>query len=359
MSDVIVAPETRDLAELAGKLRAWLAPKLALQFPGAANVDIVDLTYPRGAGQSHETILFDATWTEGSAARRAGYVVRIKPASFTVYPDNLFEEQYLVMKALAEDGRVKVPAPLWLEEDPAVLGKPFFVMEKREGRVPVSIPHYSKVGFVHDATPAQRRHMWESAVRQLAAIQLVPLDGLEFLSRPPQEGRGFQQEWDKYVRFIAWLRAENPEVGKVYGPILEGGLDRLKSLWPKNRPDGLVWGDSRMGNMMFDENFDVVAVLDWEQPSLGGALHDLAWFSVISDTMHGPNTRVGQYLEGMGTRDELIALWEEVSGKSAAELEWYEEFAHLKMSCTGVRLGQLRGTFMMDAPTMARRLKIA
>jgi hypothetical protein len=195
--------------------------------------------------------------------------------------------------------------------------------------------------------------------RELAAIQLVRLDGFDFLSRPPQEGRGFQLEWDKYVRFIAWLRAENPEVGELYGPILEGGMARLQSLWPDNRPEGLVWGDSRMGNMMFDENFDVVAVLDWEQPSLGGALHDLAWFSVISDTMHGPGTRVGQYLEGMGTRDELIALWEEVSGKSAAELAWYEEFAHLKMSCTGVRLGQLRGTFMMDAPTMARRLKIA
>lgn len=355
MSDVIVAPETRDLVELASKLRSWLAPKL----PGAMGLEIVDLAYPRGAGQSHETILFDATWTEGGQVRRAGYVVRIKPASFTVYPDNLFEEQYLVMKALAEDGRVKVPTPLWLEEDPEVLGKPFFVMEKREGRVPVSIPHYSKVGFVHDATPAQRRHMWESAVRQLATIQLVPLDGFDFLSRPPQEGRGFQQEWDKYVRFIAWLRAENPEVGKLYGPILEAGLERLKSLWPKNRPEGLVWGDSRMGNMMFDDDFDVVAVLDWEQPSLGGALHDLAWFSVISDTMHGPATRIGQYLEGMGTRDELIALWEEVSGKSAAELEWYEEFAHLKMSCTGVRLGQLRGDFMMDPQTMARRLKIA
>lgn len=355
MSDVIVAPETRDLSVLAKALQGWIVPRL----PGASDLRIVDLAYPRGAGQSHETILFDAEWSQDGKPCRQGYVVRIKPASFTVYPDNLFEEQYLIMQALSTDGRVKVPRVLWFEEDPALLGQQFFVMEKREGRVPVSIPHYSKTGFVHDATPAQRRRMWEGAVRQLAAIQLVPTDGLDFLSRPPQEGRGLEQEWNKYVRFVAWLRAENPEIGELYGPILEAGLDRLRSIWPKNQPEGIVWGDSRMGNMMFDDNFDVVAVLDWEQPSLGGALHDLAWFSVISETMHGRSTRVGQYLEGMGTREELIALWEEVCGKSAADLEWYEEFAHLKMSCTGVRLGQLRGTFMMDAPAMARRLKIA
>ena len=355
MSDVIVAPETRDLAILAENLRGWIGPRL----PAASDVSITNLAYPRGAGQSHETILFDAEWTEAGEARRAGYVVRIKPASFTVYPDNLFEEQYLIMKALSADGQVKVPQVLWFEEDPALLGQQFFVMEKREGRVPVSIPHYSKTGFVHDATPAQRRRMWEGAVRQLAAIQLVPTDGLDFLSRPPQEGRGLEQEWNKYVRFVAWLRDQNPEIGELYGPILEGGLARLRSLWPKNQPDGIVWGDSRMGNMMFDDNFDVVAVLDWEQPSLGGALHDLAWFSVVSEAMHGRSTRVGQFLEGMGSREELIALWEEVCGKSTADIEWYEDFAHLKMSCTGVRLGQLRGTFMMDAPTMARRLKIA
>ena len=51
----------------------------------------------------------------------------------------------------------------------------------------------------------------------------------------------------------------------------------------------------------------------------------------------------GKYLPGMGTREETIALWEEISGKSAADIEWYEEFTQLKMACTGVRLGALRG----------------
>jgi aminoglycoside phosphotransferase (APT) family kinase protein len=354
VSDVIVAPHTRDLEILAEDLRGWVLQRM----PDARDLRIVNLAYPRGAGQSHETVLFDIEWTQDGDRRHQGCVVRIKPASFTVFPDNLFDEQYRVMKALGEGDLVRVARTLWFEEDPQLLGQPFFVMEKKLGRVPVSIPHYSKTGFVHDASPEQRRRLWDGAVRQLAAVQRVPLAGLEFLEGPAHAPRGLAQEWDKYERFVAWLRREDAESGARFGPLLEAGLARLKSLWPANQPDGLVWGDARIGNMMFDDNFDVVVVMDWEQPSLGGALHDLAWFTVVSETMHGHSSQIGQHLDGLGTREETIALWEEVSGKSSADLEWYEDFTHLKMSCTAVRLGQLRGKHMIDEAGLAQRLKL-
>lgn len=348
MSDVIVAPETRDLGELAQALARWLSDRM----PQAQGLRVENFDYPRGAGQSHETILFDAHWQERGSHRSQGCVVRIKPSRFTVFPDNLFDEQYRVMKALHESGQVKVARPLWFEADPGVIGAPFFVMEKVQGRVPVSIPPYAKTGWVADSTPEQHRHMWEGAVRQLAAIQCVALDNLQFLAGPAHARDGLVQEWDKYCRFVDWLEQVEPQ------PVLRAALARLEGLWPANQPAGLVWGDARIGNMMFDGNFDVVAVMDWEQPSLGGALHDLAWFLVLSDTMHGPGTQMGAHLPGMGSRAETIALWQEICGKSADDIEWYEDFTQLKMSCTGVRLGHLRGTAMMPPDVMARRLKV-
>ena len=60
MSDVIVAPNTRDLDELANELARWMQGRLS----DASDVRIDNLTYPRGAGQSHETILFDAHWND-------------------------------------------------------------------------------------------------------------------------------------------------------------------------------------------------------------------------------------------------------------------------------------------------------
>ena len=348
MSDQIVAPNTRDLDELANKLAVWLTSKM----PQASDIRIDNLDYPRGAGMSHETILFDAHWREHGAERSQGMVVRIRPQSFTVFPDNLFEEQFQLMKLLGDNHYVRVAKVLWLERDATILGNPFFVMEKVRGRVPVSYPPYARSGWLAEASPEQRRKLWEGAVRQLAALQCVPVSEARFLEGSPHAREGLAQEWDKYERFVAWVQEGGPL------PVLQAGFDRLKALWPANQPEGIVWGDARIGNMMFDDDFNVVAVMDWEQPSLGGALQDLAWFLTLSETMHGKSAMHGAWLEGMGSREETIALWEQICGKSAADIEWYEDFTQLKMACTGVRIGQMRGTVMMDDAAMAKRLKV-
>jgi aminoglycoside phosphotransferase (APT) family kinase protein len=323
---------------------------VATRLPEASDVRIDNPAYPRGAGQSHETVLFDLHWREGGADHSLGCVLRIKPRHFTVFPDDLFDEQYRVMQAV--QGHVRVAKMLWLEEDPTLFGAPFFVMEKVVGRVPVSVPPYRDSGWVAQATPAQRRRMWESGVRQLAAIQSVPLSEVQFLAGKPGTRDGLEQEFDKYRRYVTWVQQDRA------WPVLDAALARLRSLWPENQPPGLVWGDARLGNLMFDDDFDVVAVMDWEQPSLGGALQDLAWWVVVSETMHGA-TADRSPLEGLGSREETIALWQQITGIAVDDFEWYEDFARLKMSCAGVRVAALRGSAPPDEAWLAKRLKIA
>jgi aminoglycoside phosphotransferase (APT) family kinase protein len=347
--NVIVAPEVRELDVLAGQLTRWLQPRM----PDATDFHVQNLSYPFGAGRSHETILFDVSWSEGGKRVSKEWVVRIKPRRHTVFPDDLFEQQFRVMQVVHAHGSVRVAKTLWFESDPTLLGAPFFVMERRRGRVPVSVPPYVQTGWVAEATAAQRAKMWENGVRQLAAVQGVPLSSVQFLAGRDGARDGLAQEWDKYVRFVDWINE-----GERRWPVLEAGLARLKSLWPKNQPAGLVWGDARMGNMMYDENFEVVAVMDWEQPSLGGALHDLAWFLYISNMMHGA-TPERPHMEGMGTREQTIALWNQLTGISTADIEWYEDFTALKLSCTGIRLQSLKGVVYYDEAWLAKRLKVA
>ena len=120
MTGVIVAPAVRDLSDLAAQLAGWLAQRM----PDAQGVQVVDLDYPRGAGQSHETILFDALWREGGQARRRGMVVRIKPTKHIVFQDDCFEDQYRLMRAVHVSGKAVVAEPLWFESDPSLLGAP-------------------------------------------------------------------------------------------------------------------------------------------------------------------------------------------------------------------------------------------
>ncbi|TVV76654.1 phosphotransferase family protein [Sphingomonas solaris] len=324
----IVAPSVRDLDTLSASLVAWLRDRM----PGARDIVVTNLSYPLGAGMSHETILFDAAWQEAGEARSQGMVVRIKPLRDTVYCDDMFVPQYQLMQLMHESGKVRVARPLWFEEDDGLLGAPFFVLEKVAGRVAVSYPPYSKHGWLLDASPEERRRMWHDAVSQLASIQRVPTSQAGFLALPG--GDGFDQEVNRWRRFIDWV---DPQ-GKL--TLLRDTHERMLAVGPANRPDGIVWGDSRLGNMMIGPDYRVAAVMDWEQPSLGGALHDLGWW-LRSD--HGQTTAQGiAPLDGMGTRDETIALWGEVCGKSTADIDWYEAYAGFKMECLAVRMGMIR-----------------
>lgn len=325
----IVAPNIRDLDELATLLAGWLQTRM----PQARDIAIANLAYPFGAGMSHETILFDADWTENGAGKRQGMVVRIKPTEHLMYQDDQFAEQYALMQAMHDSGLVRVAQTFWLEEDPSILGAPFFVMEKRVGKVAVSFPPYSREGWLFDALPAQRRSAWEDSVRQLASIQRVPVASVPFLVG--RDGlQGFEQEWDRWRRYRQWVVPNGPL------PFVDRLWAHLEATRPANRPDGIVWGDARLGNMMIGPDFKVAAVMDWEAPSLGGALHDLAWW-IFSDHLQTVGNGVPR-LDGMGSREETIALWEEVSGKSAADIEWYETFAGFKMCCLAINTMNLR-----------------
>ena len=70
-------------------------------------------------------------------------------------------------------------------------------------------------------------------------------------------------------------------------------------------------------------------------------------------------SRAGLPLAGMGTREETIALWSEVTGISTADLEWYEDFTALKLSCLSIRLARLKAAPLPDEASLARRLKVS
>lgn len=347
MSDTLVAPRKRDLSMLAQQLTGWLGKRM----PQARDLALGNLTYPSGAGMSHETILFDASWREDGRTVTQGLVVRVKPVANMVFPDDLFDSQFRVMRLMHEKRYVPVAEPLWFEESDAVIGAPFFVMKKVTGRVPVSRPPYAQQGWIVEATPAQRARLWENGVRTLAAIHRLPTAEFAFLAGPEHARSGLDQEWDKYTRFVEWISTDRR------WPILDAALAKLRERWPANRPPGLVWGGAEMVNMMFGDDFEVVAVMDWEQPSLGGPLNDLAWWLVAADMKHGPGSGRPP-LAGLGTREETIALWSEASGLPADDIEWYEDFMELKLRCLSVSTAKIWGVEPPDQSSLARRLNL-
>ncbi len=52
-------------------------------------------------------------------------------------------------------------------------------------------------------------------------------------------------------------------------PALAQALDWCARHVPAERPPVLLWGDVRLGNLVFDAERRVTAVLDWDLASLG------------------------------------------------------------------------------------------
>lgn len=315
----------RDYDAAAQRLGGWLEGRLG------AEVVVSNLRVPTGAGLANETMLFEAAYTEDGQRKSIGLVARVKPFAVVLFPDPDFDGLVRLFQTLGASGHVKVPKVYWLEQDPSILGAPFFIMEQLKARTPVSQPPYTASGWLAEATPEQQRIAWTTAVEGLASVHNTPGELVSFIGWPKYGPTGEDQQlgyWEDYGR---WIQLPLPDEVVALGEWVR-----------KNRPNDpgihLSWGDARIGNMMIDDNFDVVAVMDWEQPSLGGALQDLAWWLRLSDMMHSQP----KLLDGMGTREETIALWHEITGVSTDDIEWYESFASVKLAILSVQMSVLK-----------------
>jgi len=261
-------------------LTAWLGAKL----PGRSGLSLEQIS----GGQSNPT------WFVTFGDRRM--VLRKKPAGPILPGAHAIEREYRVLRALAGTN-VPVPPVLWLEEDAGILGTPFYVMERLEGRVfsDCALPGLS---------PADRREMYLDMARTLARLHAV---------RPEAVGLGdYGRPGNYFERQIArWSKQYHDSPGPRVA-----ALDRLAEWLPANMPpdDGAVsiaHGDFRLGNMMFHPTEPrVIAVLDWELSTLGHPLADLGfcvmpWHSAPDE--YGGIMGTGWQAAGIPTRDDFVA----------------------------------------------------
>jgi aminoglycoside phosphotransferase (APT) family kinase protein len=329
------ADRGRDFEDTARRLADWLTMKTAAE----SLATVSDLRYPQGAGISNETILFHASWRANGMTVSNDLVVRLHPGNQQLFLEPAFEQQYRLIELIGRNGWVKVPKVCWLESDPTVLGRPFFVMQRVLGKVPVTFPNYNVSGFLVDATSRERERAWRSAMTQFAAIHRVSADEVHFLHRPQFGPTGFEDEFQYWKRSLEWSAEGNVP------PACALALEWLDRNLPDNPEDGLSWGDARIGNMIFGSDFEVAAVVDWEQASLGGRLQDLGWWLLFDELC---STAIGvKRLDGLGNYSDTIALWRELTGQRERDLDWYRFFAAYKCAVVTIKTYRLRA---MSAP---------
>ena len=156
-------------------LEAALGPWMARQMPDARDVRIVDVVIPQSSGFSNETFLVDAAWTDADGDQLVELVVREPGAEQRAVPRvvDLVDHQFRTMKLLGEHSDVPVARMRWAEADPALLGRPFFVMDRLHGLVPGDSPPYTTEGFVMDMDAETRRRWHRNALEAMTRVHAV------------------------------------------------------------------------------------------------------------------------------------------------------------------------------------------
>lgn len=339
-AEMTLQRSSRDQVVVHDRLEAWLATVL----PEGADPAVTLLAGVDSNGMSSETVLLDVTLTEDGQRVTGAYVARVVPApeDLPVFEEYRLGDQYDAMRLAAELTDVPVPAVRWLEPTGEVLGTPFFLMDRVEGVVPPDVlPYTFGDNWLFDATPEQQDHLQRTSVEVLAKLHAIPdaATTFAFLDPAVTGHEGATPLARNLARTRSWYDyALAADAGSRRSPLVERGLTWLEANLPPDEGEPvLVWGDARIGNMMYDD-FSPVAVLDWEMATLGPREMDLAWMVFA----HRVFDEIAQMLGVPGMPDLLRAedvrsAYTEASGVEVGDLTWHQLHAAVLWGCVFLR----------------------
>jgi aminoglycoside phosphotransferase (APT) family kinase protein len=304
--------ETREEAERLDLppliIRASLERYLAEHLPG----DDGEIALER-IGEGHSNITYLVTRGEQRFVLRRPPRPPLPPSAHDVL------REWRLLDAI-KDTPARTPRTLLACDDESVIGAPFYVMEYCVGSVITN-----EIPAVLD-TPGERRRMGLSVVEALAEVHEVDWRacGLEGYGKPTgyleRQLRRFNGLWEHNKT------RELPRVQEV-GEWLAANM-------PDSLPATIVHGDYRLGNTMVadDAPARLIAIFDWELSTIGDPLADVGYLTVTWLQPGDEETTIGSLSpvtrrEGFPSRDELVAHYEEITGRSMSNLRWYQTLA--------------------------------
>ncbi len=269
-----------NLAEARSRLEAFLTEKVGAPVTVTAGRRLT-------GGASRETWAIDIN-TPG------GRLVLRRDMGGEIQPEALSRRQEFALLVAAHEAGVLVPRPRWLGDDSAVLGTPFFLMDRLEGE---------SVGRRIVREPAlveARRVLPRQMGEQLARIHRIAITHPAVAALPRSPAAIALESTTQHL----W------QLGEPH-PALELAARWLRQHAPQATESVLVHGDFRIGNLMIGPE-GLRGVFDWEFAHVGDPAEDLAWPCVRSWRFGQDQLRLG----GVGDPEEFFTAYEQASGRT-------------------------------------------
>ena len=276
-------------------------------------------------------------------------VLRKQPNATLMPSAHAIDREYRVLAALRSTA-VPTPEPYLYCADRAVIGTPFYLMQRFEGRV-----------FQEFRTPGLDREERAQAFRSMCAT-LASIHRLDYralgLGDFGKPGNYFARQLNRWSSQWTQFRRgddDNPDLDLI--------VRWLGERVPDSETITLCHGDYRIANVIFHETEPrVVGVLDWELSTLGHPLVDLAFNSQAWRMAPDENGGLlGLPLEEMGipSEPEYLELYYELSGAKERLSRFHQVFAMFRGavgSASVAARGELGNGELPDAARIGRHL---
>jgi aminoglycoside phosphotransferase (APT) family kinase protein len=237
--------------------------------------------------------------------------------------------EHRLLTAFIEGGAsVPVPQPVALCTEVDVIGAPFYLMERLEGVVVRDV-----LPSPFDGDPAAPAAFAHALVDLIAAVHAFDwrAGGLDGFGKP-----------DGYLdrQVPRWLgQLERYRTRDI--PEVEEAGRWLQAHTPAMQDPTVIHGDYKLDNVMFATSLPLqpVAVLDWEQATIGDPLVDVGWLLGLwldegeqASFFGGANVA----LLGHGpvlSRADLAARYAETTGRDLTHLAFYCVLGLFKLAC--------------------------
>lgn len=254
-------------------------------------------------GQSNPTYKID------TATR--SYVLRRKPMGNLLPSAHAVDREFKIISGLYPSG-FPVAQPFGLCDDDDVIGSMFYVMDMVSGESLWD-------GTLPGKSNKERTIIYNNMIDTMAALHTVDYEaaGLSDFGKPADYCARQIHRWSKQYKL-----SETENIAQ---------MDRMIEWLPQNIPaqkyNSIAHGDYRLDNLIFAQDGNVLAVLDWELSTLGDPMADFTYF-LMSWVMvpEGRSGLLGVDVESLGipTMEQAIARYSEKTGfGELADINWY------------------------------------
>jgi aminoglycoside phosphotransferase (APT) family kinase protein len=348
---------SRDVTTLPSVMSQWLSTVM----PGGVAPDVTIESGVESNGMSSETIILTGRWEEGGQSVEQKWVARVAPSAedVPVFPTYRLDHQFEVIRLVGELTDVPVPRVRWIDDEGTVLGTPFFLMDHVSGIVPPDVMPYTFGGnWFADAPAERRRELQDATVEVLAKLHSIPDAEATFAflaggqeRSDPGNGSEVDPPGDTALRrHFGWLKDwyefAVPDIGR--SALVEAALAWLEDNFPADvaaSPSVLAWGDSRIGNVLY-EDFRPVAVLDWEMATVGPRELDVSWIifaHMVFQELAGLAGLPG--LPDVMREEDVRATYARLTGAELGDLTWFYVYSGVIWCCVFMRTSARRVRF--------------